>query len=306
MAVLLTGSNDLKFAVLPWMFRQQREEERTVQNGDFAAELRNAIDAVSRKMKAGLSESIDRVITSVEEGWDAVRNSVEEALPEAVLDRIIWSNITNGYVLMRGGDSAVAAEDGQLFSEESAGSEQSAHGPYLSRQNGGNMHQRHRPLVVLPALPAKVLPASKIRPLNWIAFPLLRVIENAKRKLSNLYPDSIVFVEAPRRSDFEDYIQERGPIWHRKELEGHVKSVTDVNPFECQETLHLMHEYSQEDGRASPEPFLATDGIHPNDLGYSYWGRMIASSIVEEWAASGCGACATTAKADILDVEQKL
>ena len=308
-AVLLTGSNDLKFAVLPWMFRKQRKEERTVKNGDFAAELRNAIEAVSRKMRAGLSESIDRVLTSVEEGFDAVRSSVEEALPEAVLDRIIWSNITNGYVLMRGGgDAAMAAGDIQLSSEESAGSEESAHGPNSSSQKGGNVHQRHRPLVVLPALPAKVLPASKIRPLNWIAFPLLRVIENAKRKLSNLYPDSIVFVEAPRRSDFEDFIQEEGPIWHRKQLEGHVKSVTDVNPLECQQTLHLMHEYSQEDGRASPEPFLATDGVHPNDLGYSYWGRMIASSIVEEWAASGCGACATTStvKANAVDVEQKL
>ena len=50
-AVLLTGSNDLKFAVLPWMFRQQRRKEGTVKDGDFAAELRNAIEAVSRKMK---------------------------------------------------------------------------------------------------------------------------------------------------------------------------------------------------------------------------------------------------------------
>lgn len=306
-AVLLTGSNDLKFAVLPWMFRQQREEERTVHDGDFSAELRNAIEAVSRKMKAGLSDSIDRVLTSVEEGLEAVRNSVEEALPEAVLDRIIWSNITNGYVLMRGGgDAAMAAEDAHLSSEESSESEQSTHGPYSSIQTGKTTHQRHRPLVVLPALPAKVLPASKIRPLNWIAFPLLHVIENAKRKLSNLYPDSIVFVEAPRRSDFEDYIQERGPIWHRRELEGHVKSVTDVNPFECQQTLHLMQEYSQEDGRASPEPFLATDGVHPNDWGYSYWGRMIASSIVEEWAASGCGACATTSSTAMIFLDQKI
>ena len=306
-AVLLTGSNDLKFAVLPWMFRQQREEERTVRDGDFADELKNAIKAVSQKMKAGLSESIDRVLTSVEEGFDAVRSSVEEALPEAVVERIIWSNVTNGHVLMRGGGNLTAAEKGQSSDGDISSSRKSAQ-EASSSQNNTYRHQWHRPLVVLPALPAKVLPASKIRPLNWIAFPLLRVIENAKRKLSKLYPDSIVFVEAPSRSDFEDYMQKRGPIWDRKELEGHVKSVTDVNPFECQQTLHLMQEYSGKDGRVSPEPFLATDGVHPNDLGYSYWGRMIASSIVEEWAASGCGACATTStvKANAIDVEQKL
>lgn len=306
-AVLLTGSNDLKFAVLPWMFRQQREGERTSQNGDYAAELRNAIEAVSRKMKAGLSGSIERVLTSVGEGLDAVRSSVEEALPEAVLDRIIWSNVTNGHVLMRGGGKMTGAKEGQSSDFRMSPIKESAH-ESSSNQSNVTWHQRHRPLVVLPALPAEALPVSRVRPLNWIAFPLLRVIENAKRKLSKLYSDSILFVEAPRRSDLKDYMQERGPIWKRKEMEGDVKSVTDVSPFECQQTLHLMRKYSQEDGRASPEPFLATDGVHPNDLGYSYWGRMIASSIVEEWAASGCVACVTTstAKADVVDVKQKL
>ena len=77
------------------MFRQQRKAESTPRGkGKFASELRNAIEAVSRKMKVGIAESIDRVLNTVEDSFDAVRNSVEEALPEAVIDRIIWSNLT--------------------------------------------------------------------------------------------------------------------------------------------------------------------------------------------------------------------
>ena len=296
-AVLLTGSNDLKFAVLPWMFRQQKREEGTVKDGDFAAELRNAIDAVSRKMKAGLSESIDRVLTSVEGGIDAVRSTVEEALPEAVLDRLLWSNMTDGAVLRGGGgNEAMPSEDRVNADADHDGESKvattvaSASAPQKS--TGGDQ-QQHRPLVILPALPAKVLPVSRTVPLRWIAFPLLRVIENAKRKLSRLYPDSILFVEAPGRIDFEAYMQERGSIWNRRQLEAHIERATDVSPLECRQTLHLMQEYSDDDNRESPEPFLSTDGIHPNDFGYEFWGRLIASSIVEEWAASGCDACAS-------------
>jgi len=331
-AVLLTGSNDLKFAVLPWMFRDQRREERTVQEGgsggedSFAAELRRAIEAVSAQMKTGFAgDSIlgrvrDRVVHSVEEGLEAVRSGLEEALPEGALERMVWSQSinanTNGTgthdgLVLRGGAISngswtendrthpVSADDGT-----EPASSQTVSAPIVRRQaapegSTSAHHRPHRPLVVLPALPADVLPASKIRPLNWIAFPLLRVIENAKRKLSQLYPGSIVVVDAPTLSDFQDFEQGRGPIWRRKQMEvgkgARVRSTTDVNPFECQQTLHRMREYSEEDGRTAPEPFLATDTVHPNDMGYEYWGRMIAANIVEEWAASGCDACATGA-----------
>ena len=302
-AVLLTGSNDLKFAVLPWMFRQQRQEEGTVKDGDFAAELRNAIEAVSRKMKAGLSESIDRALTSVEGGLEAVRSTVEEALPEAVLDRLLWSNITDG-VALRGGDGneVITSKDRKNPNSDNNAEPKVAsvtsisQGRSASPENstGWDQRQQHRPLVILPALPAKVLPLSRTVPLRWIAFPLLRVIENAKRQLSRLYPDSILFVEAPGRIDFEEYMQECGSIWNRRQLETHIERAADASPLECRQTLHLMQEYSDGDDRDSPEPFLATDGIHPNDFGYDFWGRMIASSIVEEWAESGCDACAST------------
>ena len=196
-AVLLTGSNDLKFAVLPWMFRQQRRKEGTVKDGDFAAELRNAIEAVSRKMKVGLSESIDRVLTSVEGGIDAVRSTVEEALPEAVLDRLLWSNITNSVVLRGGGGNEVITSKDRENPNSVNDAEpkvasvisiSQGRSPSPEKSAGGyQQQQQHRPLVILPALPAKVLPVSRTVPLRWIAFPLLRVIENAKRKLSRFH-----------------------------------------------------------------------------------------------------------------------
>ena len=40
---------------------------------------------------------------------------------------------------------------------------------------------------------------------------------------------------------------------------------------------------------AQASPFLAPDGVHPNDLGYEYWGRSIAESIVKEWSVGASG-----------------
>ena len=33
----------------------------------------------------------------------------------------------------------------------------------------------------------------------------------------------------------------------------------------------------------SASPMLASDGIHPNDLGYEVWGRFIAQRIMANW-----------------------
>jgi len=321
-AVVLTGSNDLKFTVLPFMFRQQRKAESTPRGkGKFASELRNAIEAVSRKMKVrgtSIVESIDRVLVSVEESFDAVRNSVEQALPEAVIDRIIWSNLTMD---VRGGggggvglylkelreavhnattetmildddDNVEGASDVSNADDDEQKRRQTVTPSARSRHTN-----KHRPLVILPALPAKVLPAAQLVPLRWIALPLLRVIERAKRRLAALYPHSVVFVDAPKKSDFDDYRQQRGMVWQKKQAEDEVMTVTDVNSFECQLVLQQMREYYDAVGTSSTtgsskntrmtqaSPFLAPDGVHPNDLGYEYWGRSIAESIVKEWSA---------------------
>ena len=93
-AVVLTGSNDLKFAILPWMFSAQRREEYRSSSPpsssssssssspsspgeDFFAELRAAVEAVSTRMRAGLRESLgraERVRAGLRESLDRARD----------------------------------------------------------------------------------------------------------------------------------------------------------------------------------------------------------------------------------------
>lgn len=190
--------------------------------------------------------------------------------------------------------------------------------PQKSDQGSSNS-LRHHPMVVFPANP---LFAEKVYPLMWFATPMLKFMENQKKKLAEAYPAPVLFLDSPDPKTISDYVNRRGPLWEgtkkedvllkitnkaqsgRENVEKLMKEyydmwTTDVEEVEPTYTydafgpdiegplVHLHHGRLLDRKTAKPRsPLVSPDKVHPSDEGYELWGRHIANAIVKEWNRS--------------------
>ena len=165
----------------------------------------------------------------------------------------------------------------------------------------------NRALVVLPALPTRVLPMFQYPPLCWIIHTLFDLIDEEKRALSKEYPGSLLFIEAPtiemiteiekgeyflvtkRKTETVLLALKDVTMRVRSEIEGLMKKHIKKHDFKDNEKeIELHYEASKHHNLTDSMPaavgskLVSIDNIHPNDDGYDFWGRHIAEGIIEE------------------------
>ena len=162
------------------------------------------------------------------------------------------------------------------------------------------------PLFVLPGLPSRALPSFRARPLRWLAIPIMELLDKGKQQLVSwsLSPsddeeddnNTILFVPPPTLTTIIEYEQHTGRIWKEQEQEQLIVSLQSVGQDECQEMVATMQEHaanrpphtssSSNNHRRRRPPgtrLFSVDNVHPNEEGYTYWGREIGEAIVREW-----------------------
>lgn len=146
---------------------------------------------------------------------------------------------------------------------------------------------RTKPLVVLPGLPARALPIFHTLPLRWLSPPIVDILDSHKCNLSKENPQDVVFVPAPRPEHLAAYESKQGPEWNQRCSEKPAMALRDISKTECRRISSAMHEHITH----RPPPcrtlpgtnLFASDGIHPTDEGYDFWGRFIANAFLDEY-----------------------
>lgn len=277
--VVLTGSNDLKSAFFPFLLRGEdrlfRQEARE-RGGNYANELRRVLDVLQRRMK---------------EGMDEIRENILERLqPNSPRTARLHSKDT----------TTTTTEGKDTTTTTSTNTEKKP------------VQHKRGPLIVLPGMPARALPIFRTIPLRWFAVPIVDIMDNHKRALAKSHAGEVMFVEAPTIEGITEFEEQRGAIWKQREREDTLLALRDIHRSQClrietdmkeyyarkgQEQVHhhwprscleIMPQHnapvpplSERPGKAGSKIF-SVDNVHPNDEGYDFWGRYIATAIVEE------------------------
>ncbi len=163
------------------------------------------------------------------------------------------------------------------------------------------------PVIVLPALPTRVLPMLQYPPLGWVIHMLCDLIDEQKRALSKEYPGNLLFIEAPTIQMIDEIEKGQYFLCAKEKAERVLLRIQNVTlrvrkELECLMHKHVQHhdfkdnakeielnyEASRDNSLADSMPDLigaklvSVDNIHPNNLGYEFWGRHIAEGIIKE------------------------
>lgn len=271
--------------------------------------MKRVVDALSDKMKQGLTDYVQNVRERVgsmtsfrKETTSASANTADEMQQSESSRHPLLP--TDELSSTQCGAAAECAEDkkAQSFDSDRSG--------------------KQYPLVVLTALPSN-LPVLQWPPFIWLLKPLIRWTDRIKRKLARRFPHAMLFVEAPKRSAMKKYELKRGTFWLEHEKEDIFLSLRLAPEGECRRIEDAMKSYHEKhitcrgrkrihrrefapsceedvfgnlfDGkdniifpanvhpRAPGASLLSADGIHPNNMGYDCWGRMIADEILKKW-----------------------
>lgn len=164
--------------------------------------------------------------------------------------------------------------------------------------------RNNQALVVLPALPTRVLPMLQYPPLCWVIHLLCDLIDEQKRALSEEYPGDLLFIEAPTIQMIDEiekgeYAREKAEtvllkiqdvtLRVRDELKYKMLQHVQYHDFKDNaKEIELNYEASRDHSLANSMPdsigskLVSVDNIHPNNLGYEFWGRHIAEGIIKE------------------------
>lgn len=277
--IVLTGSNDLKNTFFPFLLhRDERECYRQAQarGGAYLGELRRVLTALSKRMKMTVQDSIERVKEHIHSFSSSPVNSADAQIGPLSIK------------------TAVDQGENDFLHDI----------PTPSNFT--------RPLIVLPGNPARALPSFQLYPLKWLSVPMVAITDNNKRALAQAHPENVLFVEAATPEQMMEYEAQQGPLWDQRAKEDTLIALRDISKSTCQRVERGMMEYYTIKGRKyghmplvgegqdvvtqtnAPFPRLSErpgrpgskifscDGVHPNDEGYDFWGRHIATAIVQE------------------------
>jgi len=157
-------------------------------------------------------------------------------------------------------------------------------------------------IIVLPALPIRPVPIFQYPPLSWFVSPLLSMQEQDKQTLAENSTTNtrVVFIDEPTDQTIQDFEHGRGPLVDMLMMNDDNTSTTTVVQqmiYDTPLTTRLgleqnMRQFSK--GQKSPskptrsvgKTLVALDQIHPNDKCYDFWGRHIASKLMDSSSGS--------------------
>jgi hypothetical protein len=320
-AVVLTGSNDLKSAFFPFLLTGEDAEFRRqaqMRGGGYGNELTRILQVLNRRMRMRLQtlrEQVEAASERVRESVDNIRERLgSHDFNAGDLNHIYGNN--NGVVNASRRRAATlrrtasrngsAADSDSLVSTSQRQSSPSIEATHLPADGDGiidstnhtlSSHGLHSsslfPMVVLPGMPSRALPIFQTAPLRWLAIPIIDIMDSHKRKLARQHDGEVIFVGAPSVKDITDYCDRSG-IYYQQETEDRILlQLRDIKRRHARRIESDMAKYFFKIAPPKgPESLplrkrhfnmICVDGIHPNDEGYDFWGRYIANAIVEEW-----------------------
>jgi hypothetical protein len=300
-AVVLTGSNDLKSAFFPFLLKGEDAEFRRqaqLRGGSYGNELTRLLQVLNQRMRLRLQ---------------TLRESVEAAT-ETIRERLHSHDLASSTSLRR---RSQPSSSSSLFSSPRDDDDESA--SLMSSQDAAMMEEIAAlqqqnasasnlfPMVVLPGMPSRALPILQSAPLRWFAVPIIDVMDSHKRNLARQHEGEVLFVDAPSTNDLADYACHSGKYWSQQQQDEVLLNLRDIKrrqarKIESEMKVYYLKQQQQQQkdeqqgctSHTTTDPerlplrkrhlgMFSVDGIHPNDQGYEFWGRYIAQSIVEEW-----------------------
>lgn len=270
--VVLTGTNDLKIMLFPWLIVEEDKDLRKRQQGrGMIEDLQALIQTLNERMTRGMrnfSERAGRVSARI-------RGNTEE------FESLIGSGTAHSH-----GSIPEASEI--TYSEPSTDEE--------SEPSGTNDWTPHTPLFVLPAMPIRTSPSVRPVPLRWLTIPVFDRMEAKKRRLAKANPGEILWVKDPTIEAVIEYEEQQGAMWEQRCQEEvllslrYVRGGTGItaamNEYyqtksESFDTVNDPTPLFQRPGKPGTKIYCA-DRIHPNEAGYEYWGQHIANAIIAD------------------------
>jgi hypothetical protein len=295
-AVVLTGSNDLKNACFPFWVKEEDSDGVSKRAGNYGKELQRLLKVLNRRMRLRLltlRESVEAATERVRESVDTV---VDRTLGrESSLRRLSTSNTATTL------ESATLSRADSASTTASSSDEESSLGDPLDYEKTRllNMEEASAcgqpsfsPMVVLPGMPADALPAFDLFPLRHLAIPMIDIMDGHKRNLASQHDGEVLFVDAPCREDLADYSCQNGFYWKQQQDDNVLLNAHDITEKDKRRIEQDMNEYytrkrtSYDCNPPKTKQHFSTismDGIHPNDQGYDFWGRYLGNAIVQEW-----------------------
>ena len=287
--IVLTGTNDLKIMLFPYLITEEDRELRNRQRSEGLIEdLQTLIQTISDRMKRGMqnmSERAGRMSRRL-----LVRGSTEEF--ESLVD--VDSRISPNTVPEL---SDMTFPDATLSDDE-------------ERTSWNGRSYPTRPLFVLPAMPIRSSPSIRKIPLRWLTIPVFDRMEAKKRKLAAANPD-ILWVDDPSIETVIEYGEHQGALWEQHSHVEIVLSLRYIRDRECSEITEAMRHYYAKDIDLNeavndtstlhcvplrpPKPdgtkLFCGDRIHPNETGYECWGLHIANAIIADMKTRKTRSC---------------
>jgi len=295
-AVVLTGSNDLKNACFPFLVEEEDSNAISKRAGDYGKELQRLLRALNRRMRKQmrtLRKSVRAAKERVRESMDTVVERTlgrDSSLRRVTSESKIDDCEANHYPADLPSLSCSSSEDEDSSSEADFRNETTQ---LLRMEESSEIVQRSLwPMIVLPGMPAKALPAFDAFPLRHLAHPMVAIMDGHKRNISNQHSSEVLFVDPPTKADISEYSQKKGFYWSQEVDDNVLLSACDVSQRHKEAMEDDMNEYYEQCQTTfecnPPKAYqhfaaFSADGIHPNDKGYSFWGRYLGNAIVQEW-----------------------
>jgi hypothetical protein len=274
--VLVTGTNDLKATIFPFLLDEEDKELRRQiksHKGGAIEDVKLFIETLNRKMERGLQRTLDEIITSAEELSETVRQNLDQM--ESYFDGSI-SNSTSIQGIQKTDLSTASVLD----------CTQGVNSNFRSQKE-----EFIAPLFVLPGSPIRLVPAFRRAPLQWLAVPVFDFMDDMKKAFAFNNPSDILFVEDCSLDEAIDYESRRGKLWNDKQREQVLLKVKSISSNECDDIEEKMKTYYESKGamydtinsevplsRWPGKPgtkIFSCDTIHPNEAGYDMYGTEI-------------------------------
>ena len=270
--VLVTGTNDLKATIFPFLLDEEDKELRRqikLRKGGVIQDVELFIETLNRKMERGLQSTLDEILTSAEELSETVRQNLDQM--EFMFDGSSNSTSIQGIQKTDSSTASVLESTQDVNSDSRSEKEE-----FIA------------PLFVLPGSPIRLVPAFRIPPLQWLAVPVFDFMDDMKKAFAFNNPSDILFVDDPSLDEAIDYESRQGKLWNEKQREQILLKVKAVSSTECDNIEEKMKTYYESKGvmydtvnsevplsRWPGKPgtnIFSCDKIHPNEAGYDMYG----------------------------------
>ncbi len=150
-----------------------------------------------------------------------------------------------------------------------------------------NVESKQLPHIIFPGFPAHHVPVKMGFFLRWIAIISNRIVESMKKVVESENPDQVLFSQICNDESTQHFV-DNGHFGNELWEENVQLRLVHTNGKLCRDLKNEMDSFystskaRQEEGMLFPMLF-STDAVHPNDLGYEYFGRCIGRQIIERW-----------------------